>query len=141
MATKYFRRKQLTMWQQALRMRTLHPQFAATVSEKVAIWIGNVKPLPLSDAYTVQVRYETGKSPKVSVLSPPLLTRKSGQRIPHTYKGDALCLYLPRGREWHPNKFIAETIIPWISLWLLYYEGWLATGDWFGGGIHPEEEK
>jgi hypothetical protein len=30
---------------------------------------------------------------------------------------------------------IATTIIPWLALWLYYYEVWLATGHWEGGGI------
>ena len=36
---------------------------------------------------------------------------------------------------------IAETIIPWASEWLLHYEIWLATGEWQGGGIHPDISK
>jgi len=24
-------------------------------------------------------------------------------------------------------------------LWLFYYEIWLATGEWCGGGVHPEK--
>lgn len=33
---------------------------------------------------------------------------------------------------------IANTILPWTSLWLYYYEIWLGTGKWEGGGDHPE---
>jgi hypothetical protein len=33
---------------------------------------------------------------------------------------------------------IAATIVPWLSLWLYYYEVWLATGAWEGGGISHE---
>jgi hypothetical protein len=31
---------------------------------------------------------------------------------------------------------LAYTVVPWISEWLLYYELWLFTGEWTGGG-HP----
>jgi hypothetical protein len=34
--------------------------------------------------------------------------------------------------------FVADTIVPWIDLWLINYEYWLATGIWFGGGQHPQ---
>jgi hypothetical protein len=34
--------------------------------------------------------------------------------------------------------FIDKTIVPWCYLWLFYFEDWLATGEWKGGGIHPE---
>ena len=31
------------------------------------------------------------------------------------------------------------TIVPWTIDWLACYEGWLATGEWAGGGIHTDE--
>ena len=27
---------------------------------------------------------------------------------------------------------IVDTIVPWAAEWLLHYEIWLATGEWFG---------
>ncbi|MGH8092034.1 MAG: hypothetical protein ACREIF_00990 [Chthoniobacterales bacterium] len=30
---------------------------------------------------------------------------------------------------------LADTIVPWTSRWLYFYEIWLATGEWMGGGI------
>jgi hypothetical protein len=32
---------------------------------------------------------------------------------------------------------LCQTIVPWISEWLLHYEIWLVTGKWCAGGIHP----
>ena len=32
------------------------------------------------------------------------------------------------------KDLISDTIIPWVADWLLYYELWLATGEWLGGG-------
>lgn len=34
----------------------------------------------------------------------------------------------------HRKDLISDTIIPWVADWLLYYELWLATGEWLGGG-------
>jgi hypothetical protein len=34
---------------------------------------------------------------------------------------------------------IANTLVPWTSEWLAYYEAWLTTGgEWLGGGVHDE---
>ncbi len=30
---------------------------------------------------------------------------------------------------------VAYTIVPWLMEWLVYYEVWLITGQWEGGGI------
>jgi len=30
-----------------------------------------------------------------------------------------------------------QTVVPWTALWLLYFEEWLFSGEWAGGGLHP----
>jgi hypothetical protein len=35
---------------------------------------------------------------------------------------------------------ISDTIIPWISEWLYYFEFWCITGEWYGGGKHPTKK-
>jgi hypothetical protein len=30
---------------------------------------------------------------------------------------------------------MSKSIVPWLGLWLIHYEGWLATGHWEGGGV------
>lgn len=137
-ASKYFtaRPKRLGMPQQHQRMSARHPQFRLlALKPHLAEWQGLVQPSPLSDAYTVRVRYEKYKGPRILVVSPALRLREGAASIPHTYVGNRLCLYYPDYEEWSSDKYIAETIVPWISLWLLYYEAWLATGEWLGGGI------
>jgi hypothetical protein len=79
-------------------------------------------------------------TPHVTLVDPPLQGR-DGRKPPHLYKGDFLCLYLPNSGEWNGQMFLARTIIPWTSEWLLHYEIWLATGEWHGGGIHPPGGK
>lgn len=34
---------------------------------------------------------------------------------------------------------IDQTVVPWTALWLFYFEDWLASGEWKGGGQHPPE--
>jgi hypothetical protein len=36
---------------------------------------------------------------------------------------------------------LSETIIPWLSLWLTFYEMWRVTGEWDGGGITHDGSK
>lgn len=126
------------MAQQVMRMTICHPQLKPSWRGTRATWTGLLQPSAASGEYRVRVDYRLGDSPKVSVLSPPLRRREDGGPIPHVYPGNRPCLYLPRSGEWDPNMFIAETIVPWTALWLLYYEGWLATGEWLGGGQHPD---
>ena len=73
------------------------------------------------------------------MLSPKLEAQDDNDRIPHMYRQERLCLYLPNNGEWAPSKPIATTIVPWTAVWLYYYEVWRATGEWLGGGEEPGE--
>ncbi len=93
---------------------------------------------PLGDKYKVKIHYKFGKFIKVIVLEPkPLKLANGSKKLPHVYchKSQQLCLYYPKYKEWDGNKRIVNTIIPWALEWLYYYEIWLFTGEWLGGGI------
>lgn len=30
---------------------------------------------------------------------------------------------------------MSTSIVPWLGLWIIHYEGWRATGHWEGGGV------
>lgn len=137
MAIEYIKRKELSLAQQSFRMQVLHPQFASRLGPGAAVWIGAVTPSEESRSYTVKVEYHLGNNPKVSVADPLLRRRSASEAIPHLYAGDYLCLYRPKYLEWTSEDYVAETIIPWTSLWLYYYEVWHVTGEWLGGGEHP----
>jgi hypothetical protein len=49
-----------------------------------------------------------------------------------------LCLFDPQTAEWSPGAAIADTIVPWTYEWLFYFEEWLVSDEWKGGGRHPE---
>lgn len=102
-----------------------------------ASWTGQMRPSSLSMEYKVRITYKLEGKPRVSVLSPALQARGDGEPIPHVYDGPELCLYLPCAQEWKPSLLLSETILPWTSLWLFYYETWHSTGVWAGGGVHP----
>lgn len=67
--------------------------------------------------------------------------------IPHNYgvktfgnkKYLHLCLWYRK--EWDGTEFLSDTIIPWGIEWLLFYEIWLITGTWEGGGIKHNNKK
>ena len=94
-----------------------------------------VKPTALSVPRRVRVEYAMKESPKVYVDDPPLQSRDDKPGIPHTYAGPRPCLFWPAGREWQPSDRISRTIVPWLLEWLAFYEIWLRTGEWLGGGI------
>ncbi len=77
----------------------------------------------------------------VHVLQPQLEQRGDGDPIPHRYPDDSLCLYFPKHSEWTPGMAIADSVVPWASLWLYYYELWHSTGEWLGGGAQHRRRK
>jgi hypothetical protein len=104
------------------------------------LWDFWVKPTPLSREYRIRLNYHYNDVPMVYVTEPDLISLSGDKPIPHVYeqKPTRLCLYLPRTGEWSPNMHIAKSIVPWTYLWLFYFEVWLATGEWEGGGVHPQ---
>jgi hypothetical protein len=87
--------------------------------------------------------YFRDQHPDVYVANPKLELFPGEKKLPHVYNTEdqCLCLYYRKGREWNGSMYLAETIIPWTSEWLLHYEFWLATGSWHGGGIHYVSES
>lgn len=85
------------------------------------------------------------REPEILVLRPSLAALADGQPIPHTYwhdgPGTKLCLWWPKQREWMPRMKLTDTCIPWTAEWLWYFEDWLATGEWNGGGEHPPPKR
>ena len=143
----------LSTWEQVQRMQRDWPAFRVLQrNHRCVHWEGVVR--PLSQIYAVRVcLYQDknrGKSPTKSAVPlvtviDPLLRGRSGDppgQIPHHYPNPdrpelpLLCLYDPDEREWHSGLAVARTIIPWTIDWLACYEGWLATGEWTGGGRH-----
>ena len=144
--------RRLTTWDQVERMRKVWPDFRVLCRTHCdVLWTGELQ--PLGQTYTVQVAYwrkpnrtAVDRSLVVVTVTAPLLHRRNEapyEPIPHHYPNPSrlelpfLCLYDPDAREWNPGCAIASTIVPWAVDWLACYEGWLATGEWTGGGRHP----
>lgn len=104
-------------------------------------WHYEARPTPISRSYLLQINFRTGGKPSVYVDLPDLPALAEGRKIPHLYSSNpvSLCLYLPRTREWGPHMQIASSVVPWASLWLFYFEEWLVSDDWKGGGEHVSD--
>jgi hypothetical protein len=122
--------------QQWIALRKAFPELEGGVRQNRMCAAVQLQPTSLSAVYRVRLKYSLEKNPKAFVEEPPLQER-DGNRPPHLYADDSLCLYLPQTQEWAPSMFVADTIVPWASEWLFHYEIWLSTGEWQGGGIHP----
>jgi hypothetical protein len=125
-------------------MNRTHPDFRCEIRAGLLVCRGIIRPTPLNSPYRVRIEYRTGEPPLAWVEEPRLRRLNPDEPIPHTYAGDGPgeddrpCLYLPGSGEWSSDKKLALTVVPWLSLWLFYYESWLATGEWQGGGVHPQ---
>lgn len=133
--------RKLSVAMQAAHLKKVFPDSEILLyRNSVLKWRGFLTPSPLSETYLVEIEYHLGKRPDVRILSPPL--KKHGdQAIPHVFSQDKLCLFRFIYKEWNSSQKIAVTIIPWASLWLFFYEIWLATGEWHGGGEHPIDNE
>ena len=99
-----------------------------------------LKPTEESIEYTIVIRaYEGSKIVRIFVTNPKVELFYKGQLVPHLYRNGALCLYYPKYNEWDYRWPWADTLIPWTSLWLYFYEIWQETGEWLGEGIHGKK--
>ena len=144
----------LPIREQVRSMKRTWPDFRILTQLSWCVtWEGWIK--PLGQPYKIRIALCLGcdldnvrilpRGPSVTVVD-PLLRRRAlepADPIPHHYPNrlcpekPVLCLYDPAEDEWHFGDAIADTIVPWAVDWLACYEGWLATGEWTGGGRHP----
>ena len=140
MANKYFRRSPLSLLQQKVALCAAYKDSSCGIENNQLIWCAKVKPTVLSKEYTVMITYKLWESPKVWVIG-EALEKLDSKDFPHKFKVDKenkmvrICLYMYD--EFNSHKVLANTIVPWTIEWLYFYEIWLATGEWLGGGMHP----
>jgi hypothetical protein len=148
----------LPVEEQDAAIRRLFPAFRQTCAlDFVSVWRGPVRPIAktyeIGITYIPRTRFGGARVANpwitVEVLDPiiSLDPRSTGERPPHIFPrrdiraGWSLCLYDPRKGQWGPDRFIADTIIPWTAEWLFFFEGWLIDGQWAGGGTHPDHQE
>lgn len=151
MSSRYFRSnkkrtlKGLLSSEQLKRIRADFPD-AELIKN---IWNGfqiklSIRPTAISEKYNVLLVYEQNQWVRVFVVDKILSIAKNRSKLPHVYNSEKqqLCLFSPNKKEWSGFNYIVDTIIPWASEWLYYYELWLPKGIWHGGGHneYPNED-
>jgi len=103
----------------------------------------DLQPTQLSTTYKILLIHVQNYAPYVYILSPSLENlKKEGEKIPHLYDPNRyrLCLYYPHTNDYNFNEEIGQQFIPWILHWLYYFEEWLYSNNWKGGGVEPGDE-
>ncbi len=100
----------------------------------------NLQPTDVSINYKVKlIAHQNRRNVKIYVINPKINIYENDKKVPHLYSDGSLCLYYPEYNEWEYTDYWVDTLIPWTSLWLFYYEIWKETGEWVGGGIHGKK--
>ena len=76
--------------------------------------------------YKVRIEYYKTLPPKIFIDEPLI------EKGIHRYKDGSLCLYHFSNFKWEDNMSISSNLLPWVYMWIYYYETWLKTGKWFG---------
>jgi hypothetical protein len=141
---KYFKIPGLTLARQKVELERVYPDSAVHIHAGKLEWSAIVKPTVFSKEYEIKIEYKMERSPIIWLVGVDL-DPEDAQKIPHKYevkveeKKVRLCLFMPKYKEWDKYMFIADTIVPWTIEWLYFYEIWQITGEWKGGGEHPQE--
>jgi hypothetical protein len=132
------RPKALTMAQQYVNLRG-NPLSAGDGCLRAGnlTWLYATSPSTLSRDYMIRIEMASGLPPRIFVDDPDIEVLAGGRDLPHIYRNPTrLCLYLPGTREWQPWMRLDQTVVPWTTLWLFYFEDWLDSDEWKGGGKH-----
>lgn len=123
---------------QLANLRAQNPAGTGHVQRAKLTWNFDAQPTPVSRSYRLRLSYALWESPQILVVTPNLQALAGDRRIPHLYDQERgrLCLYLPKTGEWHDRRLLVDTMVPWSLLWLLYFEEWLVSDEWKGGGVH-----
>lgn len=138
-----FRLPRKTLVQQRIQLRSDYPDSSVRIIRNTLFWEGVVCPTPLSRKYNLHIEYKLTFFPIVWISMCEL---QNHAMIPHKFSIDyrrkriPLCLFYPGYCEWTEKMPISRTLVLWAIEWLYYYEIWLTTGKWLGGGIHPESD-
>ena len=144
---KYPKIKPITIAVQKHKMRALFKEIIIKDFRGTGLkMILRVQPTQYSKSYRVLIEYSSLQTKPKVYISEEELNVDDLEDIPHTYgikeegrmRYVSLCLYYKN--EWNSLMSISDTIVPWICEWLYYYEIWLITGSWCGGGKHPSSK-
>lgn len=132
--------RKISAYAQLCRLKHDFPESEGRMlSSRSFVWTYTVQPQTYSDFYNIEIRYNDSWSyPKVFVKT-KLSLYPGAQELPHVFNHQKQQICLNYDREWNKSLPISTYYVPWASEWLFYYESWVITGDWLGGGIHGKQ--
>lgn len=125
-----------------LKVCPLSSNGSGEFSKKYFYWEFDLKASTFGQIYRILIIWDFKYvAPKVYILDKKLHKIGQNRKIPHLYCREKiqLCLFYPKYKEFNELMSLCETIIPWIRLWLQYFEEWLYSNDWKGGGAPHAE--
>lgn len=134
-----FRKNPISLSVQLENLYIIFPNSKGKINRSCLKCECKLKPTEMSEIYTIKLEYKISKKPKVNVIEPNLVIPSKKMEI-HMFSDESLCLYYYKFNDWDKTMLLSDTIIPWTSAWLFYYEIWKVTGKWHGGGIHPQKK-
>jgi hypothetical protein len=125
-----------TISEQSLAVRIKHPDFKVNSTFNSVSVKGWSRPTLRSVIYRYEMTYVLSERPAIKIVDPVLEKFEGADKLPHVHEGDELCLFYPFYHEFTHRELLTDTVIPWIALWIYYYEKWVVSGKWLGGGVH-----
>lgn len=139
---KYYKTPLITFPKQAMHLQYDYPESYCVFKSDYLLWKGEIRPTPLSRTYKIRIECKGYKRRPKVILYGDTIDGIEKADFPHHFEIDrnkpevVLCLHM--AYEFDFRLLIADTIIPWTQEWLYFYEIWLATGEWCGGGHKPK---
>ena len=142
-SNSFFRTPNIPLVRQASYLKSEYPESKVIIRPNEFTWYGEIKPTPVSRAYKIKIHCKGfSKRPRVVLYGDKIVGIEKPD-FPHHFEINeekqevVLCLHMPY--EFNYKCWIADTIVLWTQEWLYYYEIWLATGEWCGGGHNPQK--
>jgi hypothetical protein len=129
----------LSLTAQLCQLQRTYPAGRGRLLREQLFWEQRIRPRPLSHEYLCRVEYRRDEYPAVYCLDPPLSALANGRRLPHVRSREEpirLCLFFHEPKCWNDGMLLAKVVIPLTLYWLEFFEEWLFTGEWRGGGTH-----
>ncbi|MBS7327126.1 MAG: hypothetical protein KIG68_00015 [Oxalobacter sp.] len=133
-----FKIPNIPLAKQAHYLRLIYPESKCFTRFNKLTWFGKIKPSPISRIYKIKISCDGFKRPKVILYGDNLRGIEKAD-FPHKFNVNLekseveLCLHMFHEFS-HKKHLIADTIVLWTQEWLFFYEIWLETGEWLGGG-------
>lgn len=106
--------------------------------------IDELRAYDCSHRYSLEIIKYPGRPVEIWLSGNALRKCADLRTIPHIYDSNEanhkvmLCLSY---KDWQPSQAYTDTFIPWAMEWILHFEAWLFTGEWTGGGKHPQRKQ